>query len=160
MCCIFKYMSVCIADSHKPALVFWYGKQRARKSLNFTATAPRRHLLLQSNWLFFMSVTASPAFCPLLLVDRQRHSSPHLFHASFGASDSRRIHEAGLRSGCRFLLERVHSEARLNGLMSNVIGRLWGSPSPALKPLRCPYCSPTVLFPPWSECGLRGAVRW
>lgn len=105
-------------------IVMDHVKQRARKSLNFTATAPRRHLLLQSNWLSPVSVTASPAFCLLLLVDRQRHSSPHLFHARFGASDSRRIHEAGPGPGCRFLLEQVHSESRLNGLMSNVIGPL------------------------------------
>lgn len=92
------------------------------------STLPRqrrsRHLLLQSNWLSFVSVTADSASCPLLLVDHQLRSSPHLFHASFGAADSRRIHEAGLRSGCRFLLDQLHSESRLNGLMTNAIGHL------------------------------------
>ena len=97
-----------------------------------------------------MSVTAIPAFYLFLLVNRQRHSSQHLFHASFGASDSRRIHEAGLRVGCRFSLEKLLSESVINCLMSNVIGRLWGSPSSAPKPLGCPYCSPTILFPLWS----------
>lgn len=101
----------------------------------------------------------APPFAWLLLVDRQRHSSPHLFHASFWASDSRRIHEAGLRFGCRFWLEQLNSVSPLNGLTSTVIGRECGSPSPALKPLRCPFCSPTILFPPWSAsaaCEERG----
>lgn len=85
------------------------GKQRARKSPHSCARAPHGHLLQHADWLFDTPVTIGPASRPLALVNagrslwkRLHHSSPLPLHASFGAENFRRFHEAGLVLGCRF----------------------------------------------------------